>query len=476
LVTGIEKIHSNILELHHEQAYALSKQLKKLKLTTYPSKEITNFINELYLISTKFIDIFDPKNKLEPKKIEHYRTLFIYFQQRVSRIHQTSFSQHPLEVMLPAKEILINFGNNIEFYTEPTWDLNYSIGDMWSDIARYIYPALNMSNEHIEKKISIQFPIIHKDDVLLGCVMGHELGHYFDLHSNLKISENLLPKLLNHPNVERLLNYLEIKHQGTLISFDNAPANELGINTLKTILNKDYLYNWLLEFVADISGVLLYGPASHFSNDSIFKFYGFSSDGKLKDNYANSHPRKLTRSLVRQKIFEYLNYNEKFDKIIREEIMNSHSNWEDAELNPYQDYIVGNIDKDTLYRFSANNSSLSLIENILIENLDLIIRNVTNKIPDNLHYKAETYTTRVPELANRISRLIPPNEDTFGPADSISILNAGWYSYFVYKNELSQIASENDGNLNVREIINNLSKKALTLAYVHRRWIDVSTK
>lgn len=473
--SGSTHSHINALRIHQEQAYALTKQLEKFKLTTYPSEEVSNFIDELYMISYKFVEIFNPDNRLEYTKIELYRQLLTHFQSVVAYISQTNFSQHPLELILPAKELLITFGQKTDFFTEPTWELNYAIGDIWSKLSEHLKTELTLPEIQTEKKILIRFPIIHKDDMLLGGVMGHELGHYFDLHSGLNISAELFPMLLQHQNLKKLIKYISIKHNEQMLVINTEGKLNYAENLIKLILGDYYLYPWLKEFIADICGILTYGPASHFSGESIFTFSSVSSNGKLKDQYAKTHPKKSIRSIVRKSTFTKLGYDGVMDPIIQRELDASYENWEDADHDDYIDYIDGKVNDSLIYRFEVNKDSIQLIEEILLSNLNQIIDVVIEKIPDHLHYTSENYLRRVDSLAKKIANLIPPNEDGHGPADSISILNAGWHAYFLYNELLKTEVPEATNEFNTREIINRLVKKALVSASIHRRWVDVSS-
>ncbi|MCS0543122.1 hypothetical protein NXY55_24395, partial [Aeromonas veronii] len=169
---------------------------------------------------------------------------------------QANMTHHPMEVMVPAKELILEFGDETLFFTHPVWILNYAIGDVWSRFSNNVtrlFPELNLDSK---KKILIQFPIIHKDDVLLGCVMGHELGHYFDLHSGLNISSSLLPKLLQHRNINDLKDYIHLKILVPNINLTTEHEGRIKKELLIKILGENYLNNWLKEFVADIVGIL----------------------------------------------------------------------------------------------------------------------------------------------------------------------------------------------------------------------------
>ncbi|SES24492.1 hypothetical protein SAMN04487944_1272 [Gracilibacillus ureilyticus] len=54
MVTATDQFFNNTIQLHHDQAYALHKQIEKLKLTNYPTNNDLHFITEW--IYVKFLD------------------------------------------------------------------------------------------------------------------------------------------------------------------------------------------------------------------------------------------------------------------------------------------------------------------------------------------------------------------------------------------------------------------------------------
>lgn len=462
------------LQIHHDQAFALFNQIEKLKLTSYPTPELSNFINELSTICKLILNKFNEVSSYSEIKV--YRQSLNNLQQIVSYLSQANTTHNPMEVMIPAKELILRFGDETLFFTQPVWILNYAIGDVWTKLSENIvklFPELTLNSK---RKILIQFPIIHKDDVLLGCVMGHELGHYFDLHSGLNLSAQLLPQLLQHENINHLKPYLEIKILNQTIILNNETETRIKQQIIINLLSGNYLINWLNEFIADIAGILLYGPSSHFSGDSIFTFSSLTENGELIDSYSTTHPRSSIRSIVRLRTFSKLGYDQKLNSEIQSSIEVSKQKWIKAKTYIETNYIDGRIQNDLVYRLNLQKESYELIENILLDKLDVIIDFVVNTIPEDLHYSADKYQDIVPKLSKKISNFIPPNELLGEPVDSISILNAGWYAYILDKEKLRESLSENEQDYNIREMINNLIKKALTSAHIHRRWKDVDSQ
>ncbi|UOQ44573.1 hypothetical protein MUN89_00915 [Halobacillus salinarum] len=466
-------LNRNLVRIMWEQCYALSKQIDKYKINTYPNQETTEVIDHISVINNNLLDIFSQHQDeiINNRELKLYKQILDPFQRVIVKIvDQSNTTNHPLEVMIPVREIVNRIDGDIKnFITEPSWELNYAIGDFWSVFARFIN-KLGVSDVDEEKRIRVIFPILHKDNVLLGSIMGHELGHYLDLHHGLNISEQLMPKILKHQDISKLEPFLH----GEII--DKLPQ-PIRIAVIKSVLSNAFLIDWLKEFVADISGIVLYGPASHFSCEQIFMFYGISDGSTLADRFSQTHPRKIIRSIVRRETMSHFSYENHLPEKIQEIIDSLHNGWKNASHNDIYSVFTDTIMNNNRIEFVFNNDSCKIIEDILMDNLDLIIDKVVKSIPEEVHYTSEKIDEWVNPLADKLSKLTPPNELNRVPADSVSILNAGWFAYYLFGDSIKEERglSALEGELELRNIINNLTRKALVSADVHRRWSNVGS-
>ncbi len=456
-------INRSLLKMMWEQSYSLAKYINKLESNSYPTEEITLFLLEIKHVNEQFLEKFKIENAstITQQEMKFLNSLFLHFHNLVKSIAQSNTYNHPLEVMLPITEIVNKIGESPEFITEPTWEINYAIGDLWSNFANVINKN-GIAQVTEKKRIVTKFPMLHKDNVLLGCIMGHELGHYLDLHHSFNITEQLLSIINNDEGFEKLLPYIRC-------TTSEADKSTLLV-VLKEFVKNVCLESWLKEFVADISGIILYGPSSHFSCEQIFMIYGVADSSHLIDSFSGTHPKSYTRSKVRNYALESLGYNNLPDKI-KEVVSEMDQAWESAPVNETnqllnQDYLNNN------FTMLFNNESLSIIDSILVENLETIFEKVYKSLPEAIHYNPDTFTSTAIPLASKLSRLIPPNELEGGPVDSISILNAGWLAYYMFGEKIKSERglNQDEGDSELRDILNNLIKKALTAASIHRRW------
>lgn len=480
----MELLNKNLFRMMWEQSNALSHLLKKMQHETYPSKGIHEFVLQLSNVNERFKVISSEQAATQTftqKQINYYNQLFQRFIDVVGNVSHATTTDHPLEVMIPVREIVETVSGNPEFITDPSWKITYSIGECWSSLAKHLVSS-RVATVDIKQRIRVVFPTLYKDNVLLGCIMGHELGHYFDLHHfcperdqhGLNISESLLSQLLGHDNLSKLVDFLTISD-----SYRSVSTPELMIMIVKGILSgpQFFLKNWLRELVADIAGILLYGPSSYFAWEQLFML-SYISPGTttLVDRFSHTHPRNLTRSLVKKATLDKLGYSDKFPEEISQVIRSWHDGWEKANVELVTNRLISEEFCNVPVTFQVNNHTLQLIEEILLDQLDFIIQTVQELIPADIHYQSDKITSTVTPLAEKLSNVIPPNELNNQPVDSISILNAGWFAYLSGETIMNRLSlpDNEQGKSELRTLLNNLVRKALVSANIHRRWEHVS--
>jgi hypothetical protein len=478
----LENYNVNILNASLEQCYALRKQIEKFKENNYPSVKLKEFVDELYNINNSFIKIFYNlnSNKINSSEIYFFNQIFSYFMnQVVGKALFADTHQHPLEIMIPVKELIQKLNDDVDFITVPEWNINYAIGDIWSDLYKYINMLkqrdINMDIDIQDKKIvQLIFPLLHKNNILLGGILGHEFGHYLDIHyTNSKMTQEILLICKNHPNINDLAQYLDYNFALSL--------NPLAISEITNLMvTNSILESWIQEVVADVIGIILYGISSHFSCEKVFMFSRVFEKNKLVDGFSISHPRCSMRSKVRIATLEHLNY----ENILEEELVNIikeyDKSWENSCVQDYQEVYSNELNiygSPTNVKINLNNKSCKLIEEIILDNIQKIIDIIEKNIPSEIKYNFSNIRDVAMPLAKKISNLIPPNELLKRPVDSISIMNSGWIAYYLYKNEIKSFLQEynpEEQDLKAMEMINNLMSKALMSSHIHRRWNSCS--
>ncbi|MDB2107875.1 hypothetical protein [Clostridium paraputrificum] len=467
---------SNKLITLREQVSILKIKFKELKMMNYPDKDIEKVIHYMSDITDKIelrLNSFEEKG-ISSEKLSLISSIIVHFYERVGCVANCDIRNHPREIMIPIKELLSMTNENHLFITEPQWTINYSVGELLNKQFIEILNELEIDIEELNV-IKLAFPKLHQDNVLEGAIMSHELGHYFDLHYSLDISEKIIVKLIEKIDRNKYVNNFYTHMQPSPYT-----QEELQV-CVKAILPQIILRNWINECVADILGVLFYGVASYFSCENLGIYYTSinRSQTQFIESFSDTHPRSSFRNYVRVMTLSKMGHLKVYDELLLNKMDEYTSQWNEAETVAFR---AQNIPINDALSFVVNSNYLYNIENDIKSNIDWIVDDIIKEIEsvsEELIYKKDIFTAEVPLLVDKIKNIIPPNEVNGKPANVISILNAGWIAYTLYFDEIKNNICKDDygnGECNIKEIIDNLLKKATLTANIHRRWINAVSK
>ncbi|MBP1042425.1 hypothetical protein I6N95_15505 [Vagococcus sp. BWB3-3] len=461
-------IHNNYLTLKNRaiQVYKLIQDHQKKK---YPIPYLNDLFQELEIIYNGFIDKYLSKEEVSDITILDLVKINKFVNGTNSLIlgtlHNASVIKNPKSITIPIKEMLEMTQSSSVYIPELIWDVNYYIGEVTS-----VYNRLVKS---IGLDVTLNIPLyrfgiphFYQDDALMSGILGHELGHYFDLFGNLDISEKLLITFVNDSSlIDELKPYIVFEEGASLVEVDK---NEI----VQLFLSDMYLNNWLNEFVADTIGIALYGPASFFSSERLIQSITIEPvAGKVKaDSSSDTHPRNKLRYQVKKRVLEILDYD--LPQIFQDEIDRCEQIWENAiKLYPSGNTIVGKM-HNKIVGLSVNQESLGIIETYLMKKIDTIINFCLAEMPRELIYQPQQMTESIEVLAEKLGQLLPPNElAPNSPSDSISIINAGWLAYLVPSKLLKR---QYRTNTELIQAINSMLTRGLEVAAIHRRWKNVN--
>lgn len=468
---------SNKLITLKEQIDVLKIKFKELKMLSYPDSNNEVVIDFMDNIANK-IDTrlaYFKNNGISNEELGLMSALIQIFYERVGCVANCDARNHPREIMIPIKELLSFTNKQHIFITEPQWELNYSVGKLLNE--QYI-DALKVCGVILDSDIDViklAFPKLHQDDILGGAIMSHELGHYIDLHYSLDLSEKIIVKLMSSINIDKYMKYIYI----------SIPESVVKPDEIRTILKSKIpdliLRNWVKEVVADILGVIFYGVASYLSAENLSIYYTGINNTQTQfvQQFATTHPRDGLRNYIRFITLSQLGYLDVCDKILINKLDEYSKQWKESITGPFKS-INYNIN-DIAY-FVINNNYLLSLENDIKSNIvwiiDLIINDIRT-VSSDLIYSCDKYADEVPSLIEKIKNIIPPNEIGGVPANSISIINAGWVAYILHFDNIKASLNSNELNgssIDVKKVINNLIKKATLASSIHRRWINVINK
>jgi hypothetical protein len=444
-----------------DKAFKLEKRIDELQAKEYyskdPKKLLSLFSKSIKQIaeSIKSIENEDP---IKIRRINFLLTVYHYFLDEIEHIEADNV---PVEMLPIFNEILKEYQLKTVLVFRPNPIYNYSyfpITRLIDEISQK-YPEVRVSEAQNDIAV-ISFPSSERTSALLHCCFAHEIGHH--LNESFSIAAQIEPKILELIDKKLLDKYVE----GWLELFRKHKSVIDGTEvTLDKFILKDHLFSrateefariirkWLDEIVSDIFAIYLFGPAY------IFAISEFLLSSQDLEKYYETHPPPFIRIKNLVKLFDELGF------------------YKDLEV--YADVIkridfYKEISKKT---FESENETMQDIKNIILERcinalFDLAKSLVLQQV--NLlkrHFDFEDINKAVIAFRN----LIPGNEilnknAVSKPIDAISILNAAWIVRINFIDELYSMLSKTEKST-VRNIIDELTLKALDLQEFHRRMV-----
>lgn len=422
-----------------EEFHVLKTKFKEIQLMTYPNSDAVKVIKFLQIILESFSTKLKNFERLTDIEIRELSKFIKWFYIKICSVVYLNMKNTPVEIMVPIRNILKKLNSNYIFITEPSLEYNYAIGVL-IDANIPLKDFLFLDSEKISGTvIRIIFPLLHKNNILYGGVVAHEFGHFLDLHYKLDISSKILAFYLKNSKL-----------------FNENPELKKNIEVL------NILKNWIGEIIADIIGIYLYSLASFFAFQHVLHSSVFTNDNNIYiDNFSYTHPRNKIRTFIMIKTLEKLNYKSYVDDNLITLVKEYFEIWKDC--------VCENKDIDILI----------LLEKDLESNTDVFIDIVGKELknlPEDISYDFSKLKTLVPKAIKKIIDIIPPNEAENGePIDEISILNAGWIAYLQKYEEIKLTLNSEEykfEDIEIKEIIDNLVKKATISSDIHSRWLQ----
>lgn len=463
-------IETNYLTLKN-RAIAVYKLIMKHQKKNYPIPYLNDLFIELDDIYTMFMSKYfcsEDSSGISTSDLFKINRFINFTNELVlTTLNNASNISNPKAITIPIKEKLEKSNGSSVYVPELIWAVNYYIGEI-SNIYNVMVKSIGLEASLGIHLYRFGIPHFYQDDVLMSGIIGHELGHYFDLYGGLDISEQLLAEFTNDNDFVNDLLQFVVCEMGEVL--DTSSKQEI----VKIFLIQYYMKNWLKEFVADVLGILFYGPSSFFASERLIQSLNFDPELEDASNFASiTHPCNLLRLEIKKLTINKMGYADLPTPFV-EEINQSTSVWEKSKKSYHKDIkIIGTV-REKKVGFDANESSLALIEGFLFARFEYIIEFCLTKVPKDLIYLPDTMKQSIEVLADKLGQLLPPNEVSYGiPSDSISIINAGWLAYLLPSQLLTRKYKSNDDLL---EAINKMLIRSLDVASIHRRWKDVDSE
>lgn len=368
----------------------------------------------------------------------------------------------PAALIPPLRRFVRRCAPDAEVLFTANPELNYTVIEIGSNLRRAfagteIEPLLA---DFPDAYIVISLPSVEAKNVLLHCIIAHEIGH--ELYKRGGLEKTLLALVkVDESKVEKVIDDA-IKG----LPPDGTPGAALAPSAtqirqgIRRALNETIL-SWLEELGCDALGLCLFGPAYYFA------FVHFIVSFQHLDVTSASHPApRLRLLLMRTMMLEGDPSNRlAFTNAFYTELRRKYDDWDHVISAQEPDHPVHKI------AFAAVKQTLDAIasESMMIAK------------GAGLTFTAAQVAS-VKDLRTMLLHLIPPVEragsslDAFTITDLVSILNAAWQ---VYQTDLADLATKSDLNLKadaaaVKDRLNDIVLKTLELLEISTRWKELT--
>jgi len=291
------------------------------------------------------------------------------------------------------------------------WHLNF-----------HYYPISKLAEGGAEDIAVLSFPTLERSDLLLNCMLLHELGHQVDDVNQLSGRST--------PDTDSE-------------EWQNALAGGIPPDHLLKMAQA-----WLREIASDLIACATIGPCYFFA----FAEFGLMFSGL--DEAGERHPPARTRL---QAMLRFIR-----------ELFSS-------DVGPFDQHLTA-----WEKRMREREPAYSLPPGLLAVSAslsDTVMQQLAQRVTvaaRQVHYDGSLLTTVVPPMAEQLAELIPPSQHEAATCDVVSVANAAWLCYLDHRDaiaELLGLTGENQQrNVLARKKISDLAMTAIEHIYVRTVW------
>lgn len=372
-------------------------------------------------------------------------------------------------IFILLEEFIKKFSENSKFIIYPYFPkskVNYGFANLTTDVLIKFFEE--EEQQDIEDYLVFAIPAVNKEDILINCLLGHEIGHMIYRIKNLNIK--FIPTIFAKDKIEKSYDsmQLEINKKKSLLGSDLPPK----IKNFK--LWQNVISKWVEEIICDKIGLRLFGLGYFFA------FLDFVYISSPYTSGTERHPPNWLRLKILledfQEIFQFKTSFKIHKKDLRPEI--------EGIITFIKDNFSKEIEiKDDDRQFPEKEIEFSVIKKHVIDviNNSSIYHDLFNNVLDNYikKYDFEFNFKDIKNLIDLIDLYITPNEiidfknHTVKKVDIITILNAAWiYLYFFMDNHYIKFPKLNE--MDVRQKFNNLILKSIELAKIQRKVNEIT--
>lgn len=393
---------------------------------------------------------------------------------RFAQSAQTRFM--PYSLIKSLENEITKIEPNVLILFRPQWSYDYTFRDIkggkdffgyYNNLIRSVYKSLsrkrikikNKSTKKKKKLFVVAFPSIERKNILLHCLLGHELGHVLFSAKNFINIDNFYKKASI-----KIRNSIEEEDFQTKDNLEKTKKINASFKYVKAIWERGFE-----EIFSDIIGTLLFGPSFLFAEfESIFQ-----SKFPL-DNLPNRKNKFYPPWRTRLRYIYNLCNELKFFPMPEEEIFQKNQNVKDnindriklikeaVYSNKDEDYLLNNKDKGIGIAYTQIFSSIEDSKKHLI------------KVLENFTFNPNNFYKKVEDLCDRIDNKITPNEamnsqSGAGEVNLFEIIAAGWFYKIGFGIKKQDKLSLDEIN-SLTEINNRLILKAIEYSYLTKRY------
>lgn len=397
---------------------------------------------------------------------------------RFAQSAQTRFM--PYSLIKPLEKEIAKIEPNISILFRPQWSYNYSCRtinkkdffEYYNNLLTEIYISpnpiklkteneSNKSNKSNNKFFVIAFPSIERKNILLHCLLGHELGHVL-FSSKEVIDIEIYNKKASIEIIKK-------------IPEDN-PKNESNLpkeRTKRKSRTFGYIYESLWkkgfeEIASDIIGTLLFGPSFLFAQfESIFQNkFPLDSLPKYENEY---YPPWRTRLRYIYSLCDELKYFPIPDDIFQ------NNQTVIKRINKRIDSIKKNIDNRKDIDALFNNEEIEIAYTQIFSSIEDLKTKLIDILKDET-FNPISFYKKVENLIYRIKNGITPNEimnsqRVIEKVNLFEIITAGWFYKIGFKNNIKNL-NKIEETYSITETNNRLILKAIEYSYITEKYHD----
>lgn len=360
----------------------------------------------------------------------------------------------------------------------PQWKYNYSILPV--DLYEIYYNSLyefqdytpNIELEQILKSLPkpfhlVSFPSIEKENVLLHCLIGHEIGHLYTKDYVSREKQKIFLETIR-PYIEKIsTNKVRSRspEETPDLFFKQQLQKQIQFD-LNSVIS--YWRKGLEEIIADIVGVLLFGPAVLFSTLEIACQHELDIIPSPESKFYPPWRMRLREILniledSENKFFPLPN-NYQFSEKTKESMLSTYNSIKELTLNTSDQEAI------------SQNEIRKISYNEIKKEINKATTVFKKKLKEKNILKAKKLYEHLPELIERIDNGIPPNEyeiqiDKRKPATIVEIINASWFHKISWTKNIFNKSGKIKKNIFIKkDKMNRLTLKAIEYSHLELKY------